>query len=157
MNGWKILFHISHWKIETISRNTASGSSSVTNLLWKHSGKQVNLKICLHFPSEFHMMKNSSHFLLLYQNVTMIWGYSWQTSHHNYITHTICFMRICVEIQACINPNPEPEKPIWREIWWAIMWWLPRVSIRGPLAHQPHDPAGQVTVCRCPASIFLHI
>ena len=46
-----------------------------------------------------------------------------------------------------ITLTPEPEKPIWHEIGWEIMWWLPRVSIRGPLAHQPPDPAGQATVC----------
>ena len=34
------------------------------------------------------------------------------------------------------------------------MWWLPRVSIPGPLAPQPRDPPGQATVCRWPAKWF---
>ena len=53
--------------------------------------------------------------------------------------------------------TPEPEKPIWREIGWAIMWWLPRVSIRGPLAPQPREPADQATVCRRPAHVLVAI
>ena len=53
------------------------------------------------------------------------------------------------EQSSFITLTPEPEKPIWRETGWAIMWWLPQVSIRGPLAHQAHEPAGQATVCRC--------
>ena len=35
--------------------------------------------------------------------------------------------------------------------------WFPRDSIRGPLAHQPPDPARQATACGCPASIFVPI
>ena len=34
------------------------------------------------------------------------------------------------------------KKPIWRDIGWEIMWWLPRVSIHGPLAHQPLNRFG---------------
>ena len=62
-----------------------------------------------------------------------------------------------VPLWRFMTPNPGAEKPIWREIGRAIVWWLPRVSIRGPLAHHPHESAGQATVCRCPASVFLHI
>ena len=37
------------------------------------------------------------------------------------------------------------------------MWWLPRVSIRGPLAPQPRKPADQATVCRYPAHVLVAI
>ena len=74
--------------------------------------------------------------------------------------HQNLFIQTEIQVYRRLNVltlNPEREKPIWREIGWAIMWWLPRVSIRGPLAQQPRDSAGQATVCRCPASVLVRI
>ena len=60
-------------------------------------------------------------------------------------------------LKMVITLTPEPEKPIWREIGRAIMWWLPGVSICRPLAPQPREPADQATVCRCPANVLVAI
>ena len=58
----------------------------------------------------------------------------------------------------CLNPNTFFRfSPPSRQIGAEQMTGSPRVSIRGPLAHQAHDPGCQANLCHWPASELVII